>query len=169
METIQAINSRRSIRKYTSQKISDELIKKLLTAGMQAPSARNYQPWHFVITNDREILDQIPKLHPYADMMYQATLAILVCGDLKIEKSVEYISLDCSAATQNILLAAHALDLGAVWLGVYPRKDRMKGLKKLFKTPENIIPVSLISCGYPAEKIPPENRYNQSKIHFNYF
>jgi nitroreductase len=108
-------------------------------------------------------------MHPYADMIYQASFAILVCGDLKLEKIVEYIVQDCSAATQNILLSAHALGLGAVWLGVYPREERTEGLKKLFYIPKHIIPVSLISCGYPAEKIPPEIRYNQTRIHVNKF
>lgn len=167
MEVFEAILSRRSIRKYTSQPVSDEIIKKLLRAGMQAPSARNYQPWHFIITTDREILNKIPTVHPYAEMMYQATLAILVCGDLNAEKKVDYIVEDCSAATQNILLAAHGLGLGAVWLGVYPRKKRSEGMINLFNLPDNIVPISLIACGNPAENISPEDRYDQNKVHIN--
>ena len=167
METIKAISTRRSIRTFTSQQISEDMIEKLLRAGMQAPSARNYQPWHFVVTAERKILDKIPLIHPYAEMMYQATLAILVCGDLNLEKSVEYCAINCSAATQNILLAAHDLGLGAVWLGVYPRKERSEGLKKLFDIPQDIVPVSLLACGYPAETLAPEDRFNQDRLHKN--
>jgi len=169
METLQAIKTRRSIRKFTSQKIPADKIEELLRAGMQAPSARNYQPWHFVISMKREILDHISNVHPYAEMMKQATLAILVCGDLTLEKSDEYNAVDCSAATQNILLAAHDLGLGAVWLGVYPRKERMENLIKLFKLPDHIVPISLIACGYPAETIPSEDRFKQDRIHVDKF
>ena len=115
----------------------------------------------------REILDKIPDVHPYAEMMKQAMLAILVCGDYKLEKNIDYIVEDCSACTQNILLAAHALGLGAVWLGVYPRKERIDGLVNLFTLPESIIPISLISIGYPAEKIGFEDRYKKERIHKN--
>ena len=167
METLKAISTRRSIREFTSQQVSDDLIEILLRSGMQAPSARNFQPWHFVVVNDRHLLDKIPLVHPYAEMMYQATLAILVCGDLYLEKSVEYCAINCSAATQNILLAAHDLGLGAVWLGVYPREERTEGLKKLFKIPDDIVPISLIACGYPAEKLVAEDRYKKDRIHQN--
>ena len=167
METLRAISTRRSIRQFTSQKVSNELIEKLIRAGMQAPSARNFQPWHFVVTGERKMLDKIPLVHPYAEMMYQATLAILVCGDLNLEKSVEYCAINCSAATQNILLAAHDLGLGAVWLGVYPREERTEGLKILFNIPDDIVPISLIACGYPAEELSAEDRYKKERIHQN--
>ena len=167
METLKAISTRRSIRKFTSQQIPEDLIDKMLGAGMQAPSARNYQPWHFVAANERKILDKIPLIHPYAEMMYQATLAILVCGDLKLEKSVEYCAINCSAATQNILLTAHDLGLGAVWLGVYPRQERSEGIKKLFGIPQDIVPISLIACGYPAEDLPVEDRFKKDRVHIN--
>ena len=136
---------------------------------MQAPSARNFQPWQFIVTTERNILDKIPKVHPYAEMMYQATLAILVCGDLNLEKSVEYCAVNCSAATQNILLAAHDCGLGAVWLGVYPREERIAGLKKLFNIPDDIIPISLIACGYPDEELEAEDRFKRERIHKNHW
>ena len=167
METLKAISTRRSIRQFTSQVISEDLVEKLLRAAMQAPSARNYQPWHFLVVNDRKMLNKLPLVHPYAEMMYQATMAILVCGDLKLEKSVEYCAINCSAATQNILLSAHDLGLGAVWLGVYPREERSKGLKNLFNLPDHIVPISLIACGYPAEKLDTEDRFKKERIHHN--
>jgi len=165
METLKAISTRRSIRKFNSHEIPENLVEKILLAGMQAPSARNCQPWHFIVVTDRKLLDKIPLIHPYAEMMYQATLAILVCGDLNLEKSVEYCAINCSAATQNILLAAHDLGLGAVWLGVYPREERAEGLKKLFNISDDIVPISLIACGYPAEILSAEDRFKKDRIH----
>jgi len=167
VEAMKAILSRRSIRRYTSKEIPEELIKDLLKAAMSAPSAGNQQPWQFVVINDRTILDEIPKFHPYAQMLTQAPVAILVCGDLKRETHRGYWIQDCSAATQNILLAAHAKGLGAVWLGIYPREERVKGMRKLLNIPEQVIPFSLISIGYPAEQKPPSNRYDESRIHYN--
>ncbi len=167
METLQAIRTRRSIRKYTSRPVPQESINKIIEAAMYAPSARNTQPWHFIIANRREILDEIPKVHPYAEMVYQAQLCILVCGDNRLEKRNDYLAINCAAATQNLLLAAHDLDLGAVWLGVYPRGERMEGLAKLFQLPHNILPISLIALGYPDEKISPPERFKQNRLHYN--
>jgi len=167
METMQAILTRRSVRKFTGKEISEEQITKLLEAAMYAPSARNMQPWHFIVVNKKEIIDKIPHIHPYADMCYEAACAILVCGDNQIEKNEGYISLNCGAATQNILLAAHDLGLGAVWLGVYPLAERMEPISKLFNLPQNIIPVSLIVVGYPAETKEIPERFKEDRIHYN--
>ncbi|MEM3041549.1 MAG: nitroreductase family protein [Nitrososphaerota archaeon] len=167
MNAIEAILSRRSIRKYTSQPVPYELIDELLKAAMSVPSAGNEQPWHFVVIDDHKIIDKIPKFHPYSSMLTGASAAILVCEDLKEEKHPGYWVQDCSAATQNILLAAHAKGLGAVWLGVYPMEERINGLRALLGIPEHVVPFSLISIGYPAERKPPANRYNASRIHKN--
>ena len=167
METFQCILSRRSIRQYRGGKIPNEFIMQILKAGTYAPSARNYQPWHFIVIDKREILDKIPEVHPYAEMVISASLAILVCGDLNIEKSRDYNAINCAAATQNILLASHNIGLGAVWLGVYPRAERMRGLSRLMHLPDHIIPISLISIGYPAEEKIAEDRFRQERIHFN--
>ncbi len=167
MELWEAILTRRSIRKFTSQPVSNELVEKILRAGMQAPSARNKQPWHFVVIRNREILDKISVIHPYAYMLKEAPLGILICGDSKIEITIEYIVQDCSAATQNMLLAAHDSGLGAVWLGIYPREPRIKALRELLNIPEHIIPVSMIAIGYPDEKKSPENRFKPERIHYD--
>jgi len=167
MELFEGILTRRSIRRYTNEKVSDDLIKKLLEAGMAAPSAGNQQAWHFVVINEHQILDEIPKFHPYSQMLKQAPIAILVCGNIKEETHKGYWIQDCSAATQNILLAAHGLGLGAVWLGVHPRKDRVDGIRKLLNLPDHIAPLSLISIGYPAEKKPKSERYDEAKISYN--
>jgi nitroreductase len=167
MDAMEAILTRRSIRQYTSRNVPEALVKALLEAGMSAPSASNLQPWHFVVIRDRSILNEIPKFHPYSEMLKKAPLAILVCGDLKVQKQEGYTVQDCSAATQNILLAAHAKKLGAVWLGVYPRATRIHDIRKLLGLPEHILPVSLIAIGYPAEQKPREDRYKPDKVHAN--
>ncbi len=165
MDAMQAILSRRSIRKYASQPVSDATVEELLRAAMAAPSAGNQQPWHFVVIRDRQILAQIPEVHPHSSMVPSAQLTILVCGDLQREKHAGYWVQDCSAATQNLLLAAHAKGLGAVWLGVYPREARMAGLRKMMGLPAHIIPLALIPIGYPEEDKPPAARYDPSRVH----
>ena len=167
MNTMDVILSRRSIRKYTDQQVSDEDINELLKAGMAAPSANNCQPWHFVVINDHQVMDRIPAFHPYSKMLKSASAAILVCIDKNLENADGYGIQDCSAATQNILLAAHANGLGAVWLGIYPREVRIEGVKKLLGIPRGIMPLSLISIGYPAEEKPPANRFDEARVHYN--
>ena len=138
MDALDAIHTRRSIRKFEERSVAKDLVEKLLAAAMQAPSARNQQPWQFVVIDDRATLDQIPAFMPNASMVAKAPMAILVCGDLGLEKSEGYWVVDCAAAVQNMLLAAHAVGLGAVWCGVYPRENRMASLKQLLGLPENI-------------------------------
>jgi len=165
MDALQTILSRRSIRLYTPEPVNDELVDELLHAAMSAPSAGNQQPWHFVIIRQRQKLDAIPLFHPHADMVKDASVAILICGDMRLDKNKGYWVQDCSAATQNLLLAVHARGLGAVWVGVYPREERVKEFQKLLEIPEEVIPFALVPVGYPAETKPPSNRYNPSRIH----
>jgi nitroreductase len=167
METLTAIMTRRSIRKYSPEPIQDDLVKKILAAAMNAPSAGNQQPWQFVVVNERKSLDAIAEIHPHGKMLKQAPLAIVVCGDLSVEKHKGYWVQDCSAATQNMLLAAHGLGLGAVWLGVYPREERMKGIGEFLKVPEQVVPFCVVSVGWPAEKVEQVKRYEEKKVHWN--
>jgi nitroreductase len=161
------IFERRSIRKYTGEDVSDESIKELLKAAMAAPSAGNQQPWDFIVVKDRAVLNEIPKVHQYAQMLKEAPLAIIVCGSLDREKHKGYWMQDCAAAIENILIEAQFLGLGAVWLGVYPREDRVAGIKKLLEIPENVMPLAVISMGYPAESKEASQRYDEKKIHIN--
>jgi nitroreductase len=165
MDAVHAVLSRRSIRRYTAQPVPDGMIKELLEAAMSAPSAGNQQPWHFVVIRERQILDEIPKYHKWSQMLKEASLAILVCGDTKSEKHKGFWVQDCSAATQNILIAAHAKGLGAVWLGIYPDDARVVPTQKLLGIPEHVVPLSLVAIGHPAEQKPPANRYDASRIH----
>ncbi|MCK4806406.1 MAG: nitroreductase family protein [Candidatus Aegiribacteria sp.] len=164
---LKEIRQRRSIRKYENRPIPDNILESLLRSAMQAPSARNMQPWEFVVVKDRDILRRIPDYHPYSSMVPGAGAAILVCGNAELQDEPGYIIQDCSAAVQNLLLEAVNQGLGAVWLGIFPRKERMEGMTELFSLPGNIIPVALVSVGYPAEKPGIEDRFAPEKVHYN--
>jgi nitroreductase len=167
MDVFEAILTRRSIRQYTDAPVADEIVQKMLRAAMYAPSAVNTQPWEFVVITDRAILDEIPNRHPFARMAAQAPLAILVCGDIEREMGRGYWVQDCSAATQNLLLAAHGLGLGAVWCGIHPRQDRIAAFREFFNLPEHIAPLGLIVIGYPAEQRQTDERFQPDKVHYN--
>lgn len=167
MDAMDAILSRRSIRRYKDKKVPEEVVKKLLEAGMAAPSAKNRQPWRFIVIDDRELLDEIPNHQPYSSMLRSAPLAICVCGEGYDDVSRAFWVQDCSAATQNILLAAHALGLGAVWLGFYPNEEYYGFLNDHLNIPDGVIPLCLISIGYPAEDKPRSERFDASKVFRN--
>lgn len=167
MEVIEAILTRRSIRKYSREKITDNQIEIILKAAMYAPSAMNQQPWHFIVIDERKKLNLIMEVHPYSKMLKEAGLAILVCGDERLQLSKGYWVVDCGAATQNLLLAAHGIGLGAVWLGVHPKEERKSGIRKIFHLPDHVQPFSLISIGYPAEEKPVPQRFKPERIHKN--
>ena len=166
MDTLDAIFSRRSIRKFDGKAIRRELLMQVLKAAMYAPSARNSQAWHFIVEEDRARLRQLAQIHPYGKMLSKAGAAILVCGDRSIDDSLLYLVQNCSAATQNALLAAHAVGLGAVWLGIQPREKRIQDMKDFFKLPGNIVPVTLIAIGHPLEKPGDPMRFRPERIKF---
>jgi nitroreductase len=165
MDTLEAIRTRRSIRRYTDEPVSDEAVRALLEAAMRAPSAGDERPWHFVVIRDRATLAAVAKVHPYGHMAAHAAVAVLVCGDLAEESHRGMWVQDCSAATENLLLAAAALGLGAVWCGVHPRPDREDGLRKVLGIPAGVVPFALVPIGHPAETLPPEDRYDPTRIH----
>lgn len=165
MEVFEAIFNRRSIRQYTPETVSDDTLEILLKAGMYAPSAVNKQPWEFIVFRNPETIKQIVEVHPNASMLLRANAAILVCWDENRQHDTGYGPVDCAAATQNILLAAHGLGLGAVWAGIYPRQQRMEAVHKIFGLPPHIRGFSLIALGYPAEQKPMPIRFDKSKIH----
>jgi nitroreductase len=166
MDAIEAILTRRSVRKYTDKAVSDETVRQLLQAAMSAPSAGNEQPWHFIVIRERKTLEQVPSFHPNSHMLKQAALAILVCEDPQVEVYQGRGPMDCAAATQNMLLAAHSLGLGAVWVGIYPVEERIAGMRKLLGIPSNVVPISLVSIGSPSERPKLEDRFKPERIHF---
>lgn len=163
-DAIENIMSRKSVRKYLPKPVEEEKVQILLKAGMAAPSGKDVRPWEFVVVTERSLLDTLAEALPYAKMLRQAPLAIVVCGDTA--KS-SYWYLDCSAAAENILLAAEALKLGAVWTAAYPYDDRMAVVKKGTGLPENILPLCVIPVGYPAIPHSPKDKYDETKIHKN--
>lgn len=165
MDAMEAILTRRSIRKFTMDPVPDEAVEDLLRAAMAAPSANNEQPWHFVVIRDHKILDDIPKFHPFSQMLKGTSVAILVCGDIDADKGGNMWVQDCAAATQNILIAARAKGLGAVWLGVYPREERYLTLREMLGMPDRILPFSMVALGYPAERKPPPENYDPGRVH----
>lgn len=167
MDVIEAIMTRRSIRTFKPQPVPRELVEALLRAAMQAPSAGNQQPWHLVVVDDRALLDQVPAANPNAAMAAGAPLAILVCGDTRLELHPGYWIQDCTAALQNLLLAAHALGLGAVWTGITPRVERVAAFKKLLGLPAEVEPLGLVVLGYPAVQVPPADRFKAERVHHN--
>ena len=169
---IETIMTRTSIRSFTDKTISADTIEMLLRAGMAAPTAVNLQPWHFVVVNDRAKLDELGGNGRQSQMWKESTLAIVVCGNM--DKAMEgpgrdFWVQDCSAATENILLAAHALGLGAVWTGCYPIEERMASVSQALNLPENIIPLCVIVMGYPNEQPDPKDKWKPENVSYNSF
>lgn len=167
METIDAILTRRSIRKYLPDPVNRDVIENIIKAGMNAPSAGDEQPWHFVIIDKHSLLEKISEVHPYAKMLKDTPAAVLVCGDQNVPKFKDFWIQDCSAASENMLLAAHDLGLGAVWIGVYPAEKMVREVRDLLSIPEHVAPFSIIAMGYPAEEKSGRLRYDTTRIHNN--
>lgn len=165
-DAIENIMSRKSVRKYLPKPVEKEKVQTLLRAGMAAPSGKDVRPWEFVVVTDRAALDSMAAALPYAKMLTGAPMAIVVCGDTTRSS---YWYLDCSAATQNILLAAEALELGAVWTAAYPYEDRMAVVSRYTALPEHIKPLCVIPVGYPAMPHSPKDKWDASKVHENKF
>jgi nitroreductase len=161
-----SIFTRRSIRKYLNKPVESEKVEQLLKAAMQAPSAGNQQPWEFIVVQDKELLRKLSLTSPYAGPVKEALVAIVVLGNKENIKFPEYLQQDLSAATQNLLLQAVELELGAVWLGVAPLEERMKYITELFDLPESILPFAVVPVGYPEIENKYIDRYEKAKIHY---
>jgi nitroreductase len=170
-EAIDCILTRTSVRRYIPGKaIGADTVEIMLRAAMAAPTAVNKQPWAFVVVNERAVLDSLMAACPYAHMLEQAPMAVVVCGDLSKALDGEARDMwieDASAATENLLLAAHALGLGAVWTGVYPVQERMAGVRKALSMPQSIVPLAVVPVGYPAGESTPKDKWNPDNIHYN--
>ena len=167
MEVQEALLSRRSIRKYKDHKISKFEMDRILKAAMYAPSAMNLQAWQFIVIDNRDVLIETIKSIPYAEMLRQSAAAILVCGDSLVEKNESWLLQNCSAVIQNILLSSHGLGIGSCWIAIHGMDDVYQNIKAQFALTENIVPVSLISLGYPDEVVKAEERFKKDKIHYN--
>ena len=166
-DLFECMMSRRSIRKFTGEPVDDATVQRLLRAAMAAPSAGNEQPWRFVVLSDREMRVKVAGCSPYAGMLPDAAVAIVVCGDTVGQRHPGYWVQDCSAAAQNTLLAACALGLGGVWLGFYPNEERARCCREVLGLPETVEPLAVIAIGHPAEEKPPADRYDPEFVHTN--
>lgn len=169
---IKNIMTRTSVRKYTNEAVSKADIETMLRAGMAAPTAVNKQPWHFVVVTDREQLNALAAANRGTGMAAKAPLAIVVCGDM--QKTLSGIGQgfwvqDCSAATENILLAANAIGLGGVWTGLYPNEERANAVRDVVKAPEHIVPLCVIVIGHPADNPTPKDKWKPENVSYNKF
>lgn len=168
MEAIQAILSRRSIRSFEPTPIERATLTELMEIAMHAPSAGNQQPWQLVAIDDRAVLTAFTQINPYGSAAKHAPAGVLVCGDTSLERFPGFWVQDCSALTQNLLLAAHIKGLGAVWTGIYPLEDRVRGTKALLGLPEHVFPMSLVLLGYPTRRLEAaDDRNRPERVHWN--
>ncbi len=167
MNLYEGLLTRRSIRNYSDESISREKLEQIIKAGMYAPSAVNKQPWHFMVIDEKAVHYQLMEVHPYASMLEEAPAAILVCGDDRLHNGPGYWAVDCAAATQNILLAAHSFGLGSVWIGIHPREERKKAVKQIMNLPGHIHPFALVALGMPAEEVSQPDRFKKERIYYN--
>jgi nitroreductase len=165
IEEADPVLTRRSIRSYTLEPVSEDLLHRLLRAAMVAHSAGDERPWQFVIIREQLIRDLITHVHPFAPMAAAAPVSILICADKTMCRERCFWVQDCAAATENILIEAQYLGLGAAWLSVYPVKGWMEGFRRLLEIPDNIIPFSLVTMGHPDEQKDPIDLYDESRIH----
>lgn len=167
-DTLSVIHSRKSVRHFTGKSVSQQDLIKLVKAGMAAPTAVNMQPWSFVIISERKQLDALAEVLPYAKMLDRAGAAIVVCAlpEKAFQGRIEFAIIDSTCAGENILLAAEALGLGALWTAAYPDQERMSQVRKLLNIPENIIPLNVIPVGYPTFEDKPKNKFKAENIHW---
>src|ERR1035441_6778882 len=167
-DKLQFILGRRSIRVYAPGDVGEVAITQMLQAAMAAPSAVAKDPWRFVVIRKPETLSAIAAALPNGGMLVTAPLGIIVCGDLTAahDRQLSYLLQDCSAAIENLLLCAHALGLGACWLGVHPREDRVRNLQEILRLQGSLIPVACIAIGFPAETKEPRTRFNPAYVRF---
>lgn len=166
-EKLACIFGRRSVRSYTNAQVDDNTLRLLLEAAMAAPSAVAKDPWRFVVVRQPSTLSKIASVLPNGRFLAKAAVGIVVVGDIEVahDKQLSYLLQDCSAAIENLLIAASILGLGACWLGVHPREDRIRRIREILCLPENIVPVAMISMGYPAEQKEPRTRYAEKYVH----
>jgi nitroreductase len=166
-ETLKVIHNRKSVRHFTNQAVTTQQIELLLQAGMAAPTAVDRQPWAFYVLSKRETLDALADQLPYAKMLFQAQAAIVVCGDMEKAgnlKDRDYWVQDCAAATQNILLAAESIGLGAVWTAVFPYDDRTKVVVETIDLPQHHVPLNVIPIGYSSGEDKPRNKWKPENV-----
>ena len=167
MDLVDAIMTRRSIRKYTGKDISEDDLKAVLRAGFQAPSAMNREPREYIVVRDKDTIEKIVDFHQYTKMLPEAGCGIIVCGDKSKQEEIGFLVADCSASIQNMLLSAHGLELGAVWCGIYSVENLVSNMAETLELPDHIIPIGMVVLGEKSENKKQIDRYDKSKVHFD--
>jgi nitroreductase len=169
MDLMQAILTRRSVRTFRDEPVPAETLEACLRAAMHAPSAGDAREWRFVVVDERPLLTEITRIHPYARALESAPLGIVVCGDEDAQRYPGYWPQDCAAATLNLLLAAHDAGLGAVWCGIHPLEEREQGMRKLLGLPRSVRPFCVVALGWPDGERPAadEDRYEPDYVFRN--
>lgn len=165
-KSMDAIFNRTSVRKYKQESLKKEEIDLILKAAFSAPSARNSQPWQFIVAENKDTLKDLSQMTPYASFLKDAAMGIVVCADKSKNDSLDYCQQDLAAATENMLVEAKSLGIGSCWLGVYPNEDRYLALNQYFKLPKGIVPMWMISFGYPDQEEVVKDKFDSSKVHY---
>ena len=165
-DALTVIHSRKSVRKYLDKPVTKEQLEVLMKAGMAAPTAADKRPWAFVAVTERALLDSLSGSSPYAKMLMKAAAAIIVCCDTRRALNSDIWIQDCSAASQNILLAAEATGLGAVWIGIYPEYFKYNHVRRVLNIPMEVIPLNIISIGWPTGEEKPKKKFDPDNIHW---
>lgn len=173
-DALECIMTRYSLRSYSPEPVNDSITEKILRAGMAAPTAMNKQPWEMVVVTGQALKDSLSQMSRGTSMMKDAPLVIAVCAnsdrfiDGETDRNGFWIQ-DCSAATENMLLAAHALGLGGVWCGVYPVEERVDKVKAILSLPDSVVPLNVVAFGYPEAADTPKDKWEPSRVHYNRF
>ncbi|TWU35343.1 NADH dehydrogenase [Novipirellula aureliae] len=166
MEAIKAIMTRRSIRSWTNDPVTEQDRKSILEAAMNAPSAADARPWHFVTIDNPEVIEPFTQMGG-TEMLKESTFMVMVCGDESKEIYPGFWPQDCSCAAQNMQLAAHAIGIGCVWIAIYPLQQRVETCRTILGIPPSITPFALLAMGVPNEVLEPEYRYDEKRLHRN--
>ena len=168
MDTQTAIFTRRSVRAYTGVPVSDDDLHDILRAGFSAPTCANFRPWQFVVVRERATLEAVCRVQG-SRFMLQAGCGIVVCGDKTIHENEYYLNQDCCAAIENMLLLAHGLGLGGLWMGLNPHEEKAEHLRRVLQLPDEVLPMAFLAIGEPAEHREAQDRYNAERVHFDHW
>lgn len=163
---MESIFNRTSVRKYKKESLKQEEIDLILKAAFCAPSAANRQPWQFIVIQDKQTLSDLSKMTPYASLLKNAAMGIVVCADKSKNDSLDYCQQDLAAATENMLIEAKSLNIGSCWIGVYPNEDRYLAINTYFKLPKGIVPMWMVAFGYPDQDEVIKDKFDKEKIHY---
>lgn len=161
-----SILKRTSVRKYKKEALKKSEIDLILRAAFSAPSAANRQPWQFIVVENKDTLKDLSEMTPYAALLKDAAMGIVVCADKSKNDSLDYCQQDLAAATENMLIEAKSLGIGSCWLGVYPNEDRYLAVNQYFKLPKGIVPMWMVAFGYPDQEEVIKNKFDEKKIHY---